>query len=110
MQFMGSLYVGESIASAEYKIVEKVHKGKVVSGLYLITFSSHPDNMLDLMLEKEALQACYSNMGLKVVGIAGDKKEAIKLVQKIIEESIQETGSADVRGFLEKKWEGQACR
>ena len=110
MQFMGSLYVGETIASAEYKIVEKVHKGEVVSDLYLITFSSHPDNMLDVMLEKEALQTCYKKQGLKVVGIAGDKEEAIELVQFIIEESIKETGNADVREFLRKKWEGQACR
>lgn len=110
MQFMGSLYVGESIASAEYKIVEKVHKGEVVSDLYLITFSSHPDNMLDVMLEKEALQACYKKQGLKVVGIASGKKEAIDLVQNIIKESMRETGSADVRAFLQKKWEGQACR
>jgi len=110
MQFMGCLYVGETISAEQYKIVEKVHKGKVVSGLYLIILSSHPDNMLDLMLEKEALQACYSNMGLKVVGIAGNKKEAIQLAQRIIEESLRETGSADVRPFLKTKWEGQACR
>ena len=110
MQFMGCLYTGESVSSEQYKIIEKVHKGKVVSGLFLITLSNHPDNMLDVMLEKEALQACYANIGLKVVGIAGNKKEAVLLVQKIIEESIKETGSADVREFLKTKWEGQACR
>jgi hypothetical protein len=66
--------------------------------------------MLDLILEKEALQTCYKKQGLKVVGIASGKKEAIDLVQLIIEESMRETGSADVREFLRKKWEGQACR
>ena len=110
MQFMGCLYTGESVSAEQYKIIEKVHKGKVVSGLYLIALSSNPDNMLDLILEKEALQACYSYIELKIVGIAGNKKEAIQLVQKIIEESVKETGSADVRGFLKQKWEGQACR
>ena len=105
MQFMGSLYVGDKVASAEYKIVEKVHMGKVVPGLYLIVLSNHPDNMLDLILEKEALQKCYQTMQLKVVGIAGDKKEAIELVQRIIKESLQKTGSADVRCFLKEKWE-----
>lgn len=110
MQFMGCLYAGEKVSSEQYKIIEKVHKGKVVPGLYLITLSNHPDNMLDLILEKEALQTCYSNTVLKVIGIAGNKKEAIQLVQTIIEESIKETGSADVREFLRTKWEGQACR
>ena len=110
MQFMGSLYVGEKLSSTEYKIVEKVHKGKIVPGLYLIVLSNHPDNMLDLILEKAALQKCYQTVQLKVVGIAGDKKEAIELVQRMIQESIQKTGSADVRGFLKGKWEEQACR
>ena len=110
MQFMGSLYVGESIASAEYKIVEKVHRGKIIPKLYLIVLSVHPDNMLDIILEKEVMQKYYLKDGLRIVGIAEGKKEAIGLVQLMIEESLAETGSADVRDFLKRKWEGQACR
>ena len=110
MQFMGSLYVGEKLASTEYKIVEKVHKGKVVPNLYLVVFSINPDNMLDILPEKEVMQKYYPKDELKVVGIADGKKEALGLVQRMIEESLRETGSADVRGFLKEKWEGQACR
>lgn len=110
MQFMGSLYVGEKLSSTEYKIVEKVHKGKVVPNLHLITLSNNPDNMLDILPEKEVMQKHYSKDGLKVVGIADGRKEALALVQQMIEESLRETGSADVRGFLKTKWEGQACR
>ncbi len=110
MQFMGSLYVGESLSSAEYKIVEKVHRGKIVPNLYLISFSNNPDNMLDLIPQWEALQKGYPGKDLRVVGIAGGKKEAINLVQQIIAESLQETTNADVRPYLEQKWEGQACR
>ena len=110
MQFMGSLYVGEKLSSTEYKIVEKVHKGKVVPNLYLVVFSINPDNMLDILPEKEVMQKYYPKDELKVVGIADGKKEALGLVQRMIEESLRETGSADVRGFLKEKWEGQACR
>lgn len=110
MQFMGSLYVGESIASAEYKIVEKVHKGKAVSNLYLITLSANSDNMLDIIPEKDIRQKHYPKDRLKIVGIADGKNEAFGLVQMMIQESLLETGSADVRPFLKNKWEGQACR
>ena len=110
MQFMGSLYVGEKLSSTEYKIVEKVHKGKVVPNLHLITLSNNPDKMLDILPEKEVMQKHYPKAGLKVVGIADGRKEALALVQQMIEESLRETGSADVRGFLKTKWEGQACR
>ena len=110
MQFMGSLYVGESISSKEHEIVRKVHNGKLVPNLYLIAFSENPDNMMDLIPEWEALQKGYPKEELRVVGIAGGKKEAIKLVQCIISDSLKETASADVRGYLMEKWEGQACR
>ena len=110
MQFMGDLYVGESISSNEYKLVEKVHKGQIVPNLYLITLSSSQDNMLELIPEWEALQKGYPKEVLKVVGIANGKKEAINMVQIILKESLLETGSADVRAFLIDKWEGQACR
>lgn len=110
MQFMGSLYVGEKLSSTEYKIVEKVHKGKVVPNLHLIVLSTNPDNMLDVIPEKEVMQKHYPKEKLRIVGIADGKKEALGLVQVMIQESLSETGSADVRDFLKRKWEGQACR
>ena len=110
MQFMGSLYVGESISSKEHEIVRKVHSSKLIPDLYLITFSENHDNMLDLIPEWEALQKGYPKEELRVVGIASGKKEAVKLVQLIISDSLKSSGSADVRGFLKEKWEGQACR
>ena len=110
MQFMGCLYVGETISAKQYKIVEKVHKGKAVANLYLIALSTNPDNMLDIIPEKNVRQRHYPKDCLKIVGIADGEKEALDLVQLMIQESLIETGSADVRPFLKTKWEGQACR
>ena len=62
MQFMGSLYVGEKVAPAEYKIVEKVHKGKIVPNLYLIALSVNPDNMLDIIPEKRLCKSIIQRM------------------------------------------------
>ena len=91
MQFMGSLYVGESISTKEHEIVKKVHNGKVVPNLYLIAFSDNAENMLDLIPEWEALQKGYPRDTLNVVGIANGKKEAIRVVQHIVEEALRET-------------------
>ena len=96
MQFMGSLYVGDSIASTEYKIVEKVHKGKIVPNLYLLVLTLNPDNMLEIIPEWEILQKGYPSQDLKVIGIANGKKEAISLVQSIITDSLNEMKTADV--------------
>ena len=110
MQFMGALYVGETLISKEHEIVKKVHNKQLVPNLYLLTFSNNADNMLDMIPEWEALQKNYPSDGLKIVGIANGKKEAIQLLQVIISESIAENGNPDIREFLKRKWEGQACR
>ena len=110
MQFMGSLYVGASISTKEHEIVRKVHNGKLVPNLHLIVFSDNPDNMLDIIAQKEVMQKYYPKDILRVVGIAKGKKEAIQVVQEMVLDSLKQTGTADVRGFLNEKWEGQACR
>lgn len=110
MQFMGSLYVGESISTKEHEIVRKVHNSKVIPNLYLIAFSENPENMLELIPEWEALQKIYPKDMLRIVGIAGNKKEAVKMVQQIIEDSLKCTGNADVREYLNLKWGEHACR
>ena len=70
--------------------------------------ASHPDNMLDLIPQKDILQKGYPREALRIVGLANNKKEAFSLVQFIVEESMLVTNSADIRTYLEEKWEGQA--
>ena len=110
MQFMGALYVGDSIIAKEHDIVRKVHNGKLVPNLYLLVLSKNEDNMLDLIPQWEVMQKHYPEKSFRVVGIANGKKEAVRLVQTIVHDSIKETGLADVRPYLTQKWEGQACR
>ena len=39
---------------------------------------------------------------LKIIGIAGDRQEAVELVAEIIKEVYDNTGETDVAGYLEK--------
>lgn len=108
MKFLQELYLGEKTAPKVDQIVKKIMTAEVVPNLYLITMASHPDNMLDLIPEWEILQKGYPKEGLRIVGLADNKKDAVGLMQFIIEECYEMTGSADVRAYLEEKWEGQA--
>ena len=108
MKFLQELYLGEKIIPKVDGIVKKIKTEKVVPNLYLITMASHPDNMLDLIPEWEVFQKGYPREALRIIGLAENKKSAMKLIQSIVEESINETGSADIRAYLEEKWEGQA--
>lgn len=110
MQFMGCLYVGKTISTKEQEIVKKIYNHQLVPDLYLLTFSSNSDNMLELIPEREILQKNYPDQYLKVIGIANGKNEAIQVLQDIIAESIQKTKSPDIREYLIGKWEEQACQ
>ncbi len=107
MKFLQELYLGERIAPKVDQIVKRIKTEKVVPNLYLLTMSNHPDNMLDLVPQWEALQKGYPKEQMRVIGLADGKKEAIEVLQSIIGESMAMSGTADVRGYLEEKWEGQ---
>ena len=108
MKFLQELYLGEKVAPKVEQIVKKIKNGQEVRKLYLVVMSTHPDNMLDLIPQKDVLQKGYPKEQLRVIGLAENKKEAFALVQSIIEEVFSLTSSADVRTYLEEKWEGQA--
>lgn len=108
MKFLQELYLGEKVAPKVEQIVKKIKSDQIVPNLYLIVISTHPDNMLDLIPQKDVLQKGYPKEQLQVVGLADNKKEAFALVQFIVEESLSLTSSADVRIYLKEKWEGQA--
>ncbi len=108
MKFLQELYLGEKTAPKVDQIVKKIMNDQTVPNLYLIAMASHPDNMLDLIPYKDVLQKGYPKDQLRIVGLADNKKDAFRLTQFIIEESLSVIGSADVRTYLEEKWEGQA--
>ena len=108
MKFLQELYLGEKVAPKVEQIVKKIKNGQEIPKLYLIVMSTHPDNMLELIPQKDVLQKGYPKEQIRVVGLAENKKEAFSLVLSIIEEVFSLTSSADVRTYLEEKWEGQA--
>lgn len=108
MEFFHDLYLGEKIAPKSEQILKKLNSGKTVPNLYLITMSENPDNMLEIVPQWEVMQKGYPNTNIRVVGLSNGKKEAIALVQFIIEQVLEETGSANARDYLRQRWEGQA--
>lgn len=108
MIFFEDLYLGETVAPKKNQILKKLNKNDKIPDLYLITISMQSDNMLDLIPQWEVLQKGYPKDEIRVVGLANGKKEAMAVVQIIVEQSMKETGSADVREFLKCRWEEQS--
>ena len=107
MIFFQDLYLGEKICPKFDQVMKKLNNGKPVMDLYLITMAYNPDNMLEIVPQKILLQKGYPSRELQVVGLAKGRKEALVVVQSIVEEALRETGSADVRVYLKQRWEEQ---
>ncbi len=98
MEWYHKLYVSDSIAG---KNVNRI-KRKTVS-VYVITFSSNRENLLDIIPSWVLMQKAYPKKNLTVIGLAKGHEEALLLVKQIVEETYRNTGSVDIRSYLNEK-------
>ena len=100
MRWHKDLYVGESLRKKTlyYKYILKYTKK--VTGTYCILPASGKADLLDIChSELLKFDKFYPDDQI-VVGIAGSRREAYDVAARIISDSIKETGSTDVKGYL----------
>lgn len=108
MKWYDNLYVGDSIAEKADRIKWKIDHNAGTVSIYVITFASNPDNLLDIIPARELLQKAYPKKELHIIGLAKGYGEAVEVVQKIIDDTFQNTGDVDVYQYLEENRRNQA--
>lgn len=95
------LYLGESIPEGKLdKIKRKLEEGSLFSGVYLLTLSRNPSDLLEIYEAKQLTWKYYRTHPPYVVGIAGSHEEAVALVVRIVEECLQERGDCCLKEYL----------
>ena len=108
MDWYQEFYAGESIAGKKEKVKQKILRNAGMVNIYVITLSSNPENLLDIIPSWELMQNCYPKSELLVVGVDRGYENAIELASVIIMDVYQETGTFQIRDyFLEKHRENQ---
>ena len=104
MKWYDNLYLGDSVEKKADKIKRKISHGMGLDSLctYVISFASNPDNLLDIIPARELRQKAYPKDRLRIIGLAGSRQEALKVVQRIIEETYQNTGDVDLYQYLKE--------
>ena len=97
LKWIKRYYVGKGIKGSV-----KIQAQKPVTGVWLITLSEHPGNILEivpavLLSQKQLYDTCPT-----IVGMAGSKPAAIELVKKIIEKVYKKTGEFDAADYILK--------
>lgn len=64
------LRIGEGVKKAD-KIRRKLNHGKIVPGVYLITFSENPRNLLEIIPALTMIQQSAADICLEIIGLAG---------------------------------------
>lgn len=98
MRFLKEMYVGEGIRNKQ-KVMWKLKHGAGMLDIYVISLSNGSDQLDCMECSYFKQKTIRDNVGL-IVGLAKGYSEAQKLMISMIEESLQETGSANVKEYL----------
>lgn len=102
LKWQRNFYIGEGVKEPR-KIRRKIEDGKFVPGIYLLTLSDNPANVMEIIPASMLMQRSYAGICPPVIGMAKGKDEALELVRSIIEEVYGATGSFSVSEYLKNR-------
>ena len=99
LKWLKRYYVGKGIHGS-VRIQSEINSGKPVTGIWLVTLSDCPDNILEivpaaLLAQKRLYDACPL-----IVGMASSKSDAMDIVNKIVDTVYKKTGGFDAGEYL----------
>ncbi|MDC7288110.1 hypothetical protein NXH76_09870 [Blautia schinkii] len=102
LEWLANYYTGDGVKNPR-KIQSKINAGKLVPGIYLLTLSANPGNLLEIipaamLVQKSAYALCPA-----IMGMAKGKDEAIDLAVEILQEVYQATGAFKVEEYLKNR-------
>lgn len=99
--FHDRLYLGESIMEKKLdKLKKRLEKNPLLSNVYLIVPAGNPEDQLDIFDAKQLVQPFYRDKSFLVLGIAGDYREALLVVERIVQDCLKERGDCKLREYF----------
>lgn len=95
-------YIGEGIKNPD-KTKNKIEEGKLTFGIYLITLSDNPNNLLEIIPAAMLLQKSCYGLCPEIIGMTRGKGDAIDMVADIIMEIYRETGAFQVKEYFKNR-------
>ena len=99
--YSDKLYLSESINEKKLnKIKRNISQGRGRFDLYILSLSNNEHNQLDIFHNAMFKQKLYRMFDIRIVGLASSYEESLIVMQKILEDSLSETGKADMKSYL----------
>lgn len=101
LNYHPDLYLGESIREKKLdKIKKKLENKPLLSGVFLIALSRNPSDQLEIYSARQLAQKYYAKYPPYVVGIAGNYDEAVKMVERLVQECVEKRGDCALKEYL----------
>lgn len=96
-----NLYLGGSIKEKKLdRIKKKLEKRPFFSGVFLISISRNAFDQLEFYEARQLCQPYYRKYPPYVVGIAGNRAEALMLVERIAADCLRARGDCALKEYL----------
>lgn len=99
------MYFDQHVEKRKKKIMRAIDTGKIRPGVYCITLSSNPQNLLDIINVNEFKFPYYGKIDIYALGLAFGRENAIILVMQMLDEVYQNTGDVKVREYYQDRWD-----
>ncbi len=102
IQYHPEIYLGPSIEHEKLDTLKaKINKHPKHSGFHIIALASNPREQLDIFNVSELLWSYYKKHPIYAVGIAADYEEALLLVERMVNECLNQRGDVLLKEFLQ---------
>lgn len=98
-----NLYVGDNAKKKEHKIRHHVEKGKLLPGIYLITYAKNEKNQLEIFPADILKQKVLFAQCPEIVGIASGYEEALEIVVELSDKAYRQEGCTSIREYLNRE-------
>lgn len=98
MKFYKNLYIGDTIRNPG-KTRRKLKRHAKLQNVYVIAYMEE-SGQLSIYHNLMFQQRYYREHPPYVIGIAGNHDEAVEIICRIAQESVRETGQADLTAYL----------
>lgn len=103
MKYYHKLYVSDALCLKWKEIQIKLNRGEFQFNRYLITLTKNEANHLEFFDSVLIQKKMVDSEDLFIIGFADGYHEAVKLVERITQDVLDATGSANIRGYLLEK-------
>lgn len=96
-----NLYTGTSVTNKKNQYLLNLMNGSFTHSVHLITLAQGLQNHLEIFASSLLHQHVYDEKEIFIVGIAGEYYEAVELVEKIVQDVLDQTGNTQIRNYIE---------